>query len=38
MLPISEFGLIEITRQRSRGNLERIADARRVPAAPGAAA
>jgi ribonuclease G len=23
MLPISEFGLIEITRQRSRGNLER---------------
>ena len=24
MLPISEFGLIEITRQRSRGNLERV--------------
>ncbi|MGE5414016.1 MAG: Rne/Rng family ribonuclease [Syntrophomonadaceae bacterium] len=24
MLPLSEFGLIEITRQRSRGNLERI--------------
>ena len=24
MLPVSEFGLIEITRQRSRGNLERI--------------
>jgi ribonuclease G len=24
MLPVSEFGLIEITRQRSRGNLERV--------------
>jgi len=24
LLPVSEFGLIEITRQRSRGNLERI--------------
>lgn len=24
MLPLSEFGLIEITRQRSRGNLERV--------------
>ena len=24
LLPISEFGLIEITRQRSRGNLERV--------------
>ncbi len=24
MLPVSEFGLIEITRQRSRGNLERL--------------
>ena len=24
ILPISEFGLIEITRQRSRGNLERV--------------
>ena len=24
MLPVSEFGLIEITRQRSRGNLEKL--------------
>jgi len=24
MLPVSEFGLIELTRQRSRGNLERV--------------
>jgi ribonuclease G len=24
VLPLSEFGLIEITRQRSRGNLERV--------------